>query len=60
MTAWIIISLIVYVAGFFAMVYRIGMPLRGSLLVVLLWAVVVCLWPITLPISIIIDLSHRV
>lgn len=60
MIAWIIISLTVYVAGFVAMVYRIGIPLRGSLLVVLLWAVVVCLWPITLPISIIIDLSHRV
>jgi hypothetical protein len=59
MSAWVVIILVAYVIGFGAMVFRIGWPLRGSILVVLLWALVCALWPVFLPISFIIDHKHR-
>ena len=54
-----ILFLILYFLGFSIMVYRLGWPMRGSIFVVLIWAIVVTFWPITLPINIILDLRHR-
>lgn len=55
----LLILLILYFAGLTAMAYRLGLPLKGSVGSVFIWAVVVGLWPIFLPISIIIELRHR-
>ena len=54
-----IIFIIIYFIGFGVMVYRTGLPLGWRIGPILVWAVVVGLWPIFLPISIIIELRHR-
>ena len=55
----LLLFLIIYFLGFGTMVYRLGWPMRGSILVVIIWALVVTFWPITLPINIFYDLRHR-
>ena len=54
-----ILFLILYFLGFGTMIYRLGWPMRGSILVVFIWALVVTFWPLTLPLNIFYDLRHR-
>ena len=54
-----IVFLIIYAIGFVLMVYELGLPLRGSFRSVVLWALAVGLWPLTLFVAWFIDNRHR-
>ena len=55
MTLLIIILLFAYVVGFMFTAYMIGLPFRGSITSVLIWAVAVAMWPVTLLLAVIIE-----